>query len=149
MITRPLDVASHLRSEPRGFDWLFFANGALIAVFFVFFGSRFVVSPGIAVGFELPRAPGVNANAEPTTHVITVVNAGQILAGDGTRDINHLQEWLNAEAKTVPEPSLLIRSSAGVPTAVLMQIIGMANAAHFSVRVAAEELTPESGAPHK
>jgi biopolymer transport protein ExbD len=144
MITRPLDIASRLRPEPRSMDWLYIVNGGLIAVFFGFFGSRFVVSPGSAVQFELPRAPGVLVDAQPTTHVITVVNAGQIIAGDGPREISQLQGWLDAQARTVREPSLLVRASAQVPTAVLIQIIGMAKAANFKVIVAAEELKPEA-----
>jgi biopolymer transport protein ExbD len=139
MLTRPLDLASKLRREPRSFDWLFLMNGGLIVLFFFLFGSRFVLAPGLGVGFELPQAPGVNADARPTTHVITVVNAGQIFAGDGLRSIDQLQGWLEAQARTEKRPSLLVRASSGVPAAILTQILGMAHAAGFSVTLAAEE----------
>lgn len=120
-------------------DWLYFANAGLIALFFYLFGSRFVLSPGLGVDFELPHVAGANANAQQTTHVITVVNAGQILA-DGVRNLDELQPWLNAQAKTVSDPSLLIRSSARVPTGLLTEIAGMATEAQFKhVIVAAEE----------
>ena len=32
MITRPLDLASRLRPEPRSFDWLFYVNGGVIVL---------------------------------------------------------------------------------------------------------------------
>ena len=32
MITRPLDLASKLRPEPRNFDWLFFVNAGLLSL---------------------------------------------------------------------------------------------------------------------
>lgn len=147
MITRPLDLSSKLRSAPRSFDWLFFANIGLIALFFVLFGSRFVLAPGLGVDFELPQAPGANQNARVTTHVITVVNAGQILTGDGLRAIDQLPEWLSAQAKTEKHPSLLVRASANVPTSISTRIAGMAQAAGFSVQLAAEEPAKTNGAP--
>ncbi len=139
MITRPLDLSSKLRTPPRGFDWLFLVNGGLIVLFFFVFGSRYVLSPGLGVDFELPSVVGANQNARLTTHMINVVNAGQIFAGDGLRPLDQLQEWLNAQAKTDKHPSLLVRASAGVPTTVTAQILGMARAAGFEVTLAAEE----------
>ncbi len=139
MITRPLDLASRLREPPRNLDWLFYVNAGLIALFFVFFGSRFVLSPGLGVDFALPQIPAGAADLRLTTHVITVVDAGQIFAGDGRRDIEQLQSWLNEQAKTQKAPSLLVRASAGVPAAILTRILGMAHAAGFTVTLAAEE----------
>lgn len=146
MITRPLDLASRLRPQPRSFDWLFFVNAGLLVGFFLFFNSRFVLSPGLGVGFELPTVPGANRDARPTTHVITVVNAGQIFAGDGLRNLDQLQDWLNSEAKTQKYPSLLVRASGGVPATILTRILGMAHMAGFTVIVAAEEQPGTAGA---
>lgn len=139
MITRPLDLASRLRPEPRSSDWLFYVNGGLIALFFFLFGSRYVLSPGLGLDFQLPEVEGANAEARLTTHVITVVNAGQILVGDGRSDLDQLPAWLNAQAKTEKRPVLLIRASAGVPAMILTKIIGMAEKAGFSITLAAEE----------
>ena len=147
MITRPLELAARLRAEPRSFDCLFYVNAALLAGFFVFFGSRFVLSPGLGIDFALPESPGANAQARPTTHVITIVNAGQILVPEGVRTIDQIGEWLNREAKTARQPSLLIKASAGVPTALSARVMGMASTAGFAVTLAAEEpkLPAESG----
>lgn len=144
MIARPLDLASRLRRAPRSFDWLFFVNAGLLVLFFFFFGSRFVLSPGLSIGFELPRTAGARAGAQMTTHVITVVNAGQIFVGDGLRNMDQLQAWLQAEAKAEREPALLVRASAGVPAAILAKIVGLASSAGFRVMIAAEE--PVAGA---
>ena len=139
MITRPLDLASRLRPAPRNLDWLFFVNGGLIIFFFVFFGSRFVLSPGLGVEFELPKVAGALNDARVTTHVITVVNEGQIIVGDGMRTLDQLPEWFGAQAKTEKRPALLVRAGASVQASVLAQILGMAHTAGFEVTLAAEE----------
>lgn len=140
MITRPLDLASRLRPEPRSFDWLFFVNGGLIVFFFVLFGSRHVLSPGLAIDFQLPELAGANAGARATTHYVTVVSAGQIFAGDGLRDLKALPEWLREQARTVSKPSLLIQASGHVETAVITEISSAARRAGFlEIQVAAIE----------
>ena len=66
MITHPLDLASRLRPPPRSFDALFLVNGGLIILFFFLFGSRFVLAPGLGVGFQLPEMAAAGAGAAPT-----------------------------------------------------------------------------------
>lgn len=144
MITRPLDLASRLQPEPRSFDWLFYVNAGLIVLFFSVFGSRYILSPGLGMEFQLPQVAGAAAGARMTTHVITVVNAGQIFVGDGVRGIDELPAWLSVQARTEKHPSLLVRASAGVPSGLLARILGMARAAGFSVVVAAEEPAPNA-----
>lgn len=145
MITRPLDLASRLRREPRSYDWLFFVNVALIAFYFVLFGSRFVLSPGLGVDFALPQVDGASGGARPVTQMITVVNAGQIFVSDGLRSIDQLPDWLTGQAKTARHPSLLIRASADVPTKTIARIVGMAHAAGFEVTLAAEDAKASEG----
>lgn len=142
MISRPLDLASRLRPQPRSMDWLFYVNAGLLVLFFTLFGSKFVISPGLGVGFALPEVAGTKVDAKPTTHVISVVSAGQIIVGDGLRRMDQLQDWLNAQAKTEKSPSLLIQAGSMVPTAITAKIMGMANAAGFSVTLAALEPVP-------
>ena len=55
MITRPLDLASKLRPEPRSLDALFYVNVGVLALFFTMLGSRFVLAPGLGVDFQLPK----------------------------------------------------------------------------------------------
>ena len=140
MITRPLELASKLRPEPRSFDWLFFVNAGLLVLFFSLFGSRFVLAPGLGVEFQLPTVADANLAARPATHHITVVNTGLILAGDGPRNRQQLREWLVAEAKKEKQPSLLVLGNQNIPLSVVMEIASLAKAAGFAeVRIATSD----------
>jgi biopolymer transport protein ExbD len=133
MITRPLDLSSRLRPEPRNFDYLFFVNGGLIALFFVLFGSRFILAPGLGVEFRLPEMAGAVAGGATTERVISILPSGQIFA-DGLLNLVQLKEWLRVEAHKLKQPSLLIRASADVPVSELATIVSAAREAGF-VRV--------------
>jgi len=147
MITRPLDLASKLRPEPRGMDALFFVNVGLLAVFFLNFGSRFVLAPGLGVDFQMPGMAGALAGAATTDRVISVRQAGQIFADDGLLNLAQLREWLKTEAKKLKHPSLLVRASAGVPVSELAEIVSSAREAGFGrVVLGAEEAPSDSSA---
>jgi biopolymer transport protein ExbD len=147
MITRPLDLSSKLRPEPRNFDWMFFVNAGAIVLFFAVFGSRFVLAPGIGLNFRLPAAIGAEAGARRTTHVIDVSSAGNILTEDGQRTMAELKEWLRVQAMATKSPVLLVRADTNVvPLAVLMEIHSAAAPLGFEVQLAAEELTKQAPA---
>lgn len=139
MITRPLDLASKLRPEPRSFDAFFYVNVGALVLFFLVFGSRFVLAPGLGVDFKLPEMPGALPGAL-TTSTISVKNSGQIFA-DGLLSMAQLREWLKVEAKKNKHPSLLVRMSAGVPVSVQNEIVSAAREAGFgsNITLAAEE----------
>lgn len=140
MITRPLDLASKLRPEPRSFDFLFFVNGGLIVFCFVMFGSRFVLAPGLGLNFQVQELSGARAGAVPTTHRITVQTSDRIFTDAGPVGLAELKSWLAVQAKTVKQPSLLIIASKRVALGSIMEIGGMATAAGFvQVQSAAEE----------
>ncbi len=139
MITRPLDLSARLRPAPRHFDWLFFVNVGLLGLFFALFGSRFVLAPGLGVDFRLPLVAGANAGARPATHVISVINSGQIFTNDGLRKMSELGDWLKGKAKTTEAPLLLVRAGADVPTAVLADVASAARQAGFDMIWAAGE----------
>lgn len=130
MITRPLDLASRLRAEPPSFDFLFFVNGGLIALFFTLFGSRFVLAPGLGVEFQMPVLAGATTGAVTTDRYISVLPSGQIFA-DGLMNMDQLTDWLRREAKGLRDPSLLVRASAGVPVSQLTEIVSVAREAGF------------------
>jgi biopolymer transport protein ExbD len=118
MITHPLDLSSRLRRPPRSFDWVFFVNFGLIALFFVLFGSRFVLSPALAVdGKDLTlssTAEGVASNL-PSTLVMSVKANGQkIVDPNGLVTMEQLKVWLAERAKRTPGANLLIRFDAAV-----------------------------------
>jgi biopolymer transport protein ExbD len=149
MITRPLDLASKLRREPGGSEWLFLVNGALIVLFFGFFSSKFVLAPALGVDFHLPAMAGANADAQPATHYLSVTDSGQIFVRDGLLRVDQLAGWLRERMAEVrsqkhpPEPVLLVQASAGVPMQISARIVGAAREAGFKVRLALEE--PKSG----
>lgn len=146
MITRPLDLATRLRREPRNFDFLFFVNGGLLVLFFSLFGSRFVLAPGLGVDFRMPELAGARAGAAATERVISVLPSGQIFAANGLLNLAQLREWLKAEAGKLREPSLLIRASAGVPLSQLAEIVSAAQEAGFTRIVVGAEEPADGGA---
>ena len=153
MITRPLDLAARLRPPPRNFDWVFLVVGGLIVQFFLIFGSRFVLAPGLGVDFRLPTMPGALAGAATTTHVITIKsggfkNGGFVFAESGALNWKQFGDWLKTAAKTTRAPVLLVQASAGVPMADLADILTVAQEAGFSrVQFAADRpaLMPGGG----
>jgi len=146
MIMRPLDLASRLRPAPKNFDLLFLVNGGLLVLFFMLFGSQFVLSPGLGVDFRLPQMPGAMANAMATSSTISVKNSGQIFA-DGLLTMDQLREWLKVEARRSKHPSLLVRMSSGVSVSVQNDIVSAAREAGFgsNIVLAAEEPVVEPG----
>ncbi len=146
MISRPLELASRLRPEPKSLDWLFFVNGGLIVLFFFLFGSRFVLAPGLGINFQIPRMAGSMVGAAPTTHRISVVRADLIFVDEGAINAVDLRAWLDREAKKVQRPSLLVLVGSGVPTTDFTAIASAAHAAGFvHVQMAAQEPTAEPG----
>ena len=143
MITRPLELSSRLRPEPRTFDWLFYINGGLIVLFFSLFGSQFVLAPGLGVTFRLPTMPGALAGAAVTTHRISVVRSDLIFTtGEGAITAKQLRGWLEREAK---QASLLVLIGAGVPAADFTEIASAAHAAGFvHVQMGAQDATTPS-----
>ena len=147
MNTRPLDLASKLRPEPRSFDGLFFVNVGLIVLFFSLAGSRFVLAPGVGMDFELPRIHGAGAGAAETSYQITVERSGLIIIDDGPADLARLREWLKEQAKTPGLHRLLVTADVHVSNGQLTAIYGAAHDAGFEVQVAAQEARTVPGEP--
>lgn len=145
MITRPLDLASRLRPEPRNLDWLFFVNAGLLGLFFALFGSRFVLAPGLGVDFRLPVVAGANAGARPPTHVISITNGGQIFTNAGLQKMDEMGDWLLKQAVGVEAPLLLVRGGDRVPISVVADVASAARRAGFETIWAAEEPVKPSG----
>jgi biopolymer transport protein ExbD len=141
MITRPLDLTARLQPAPRNLDFLFFVNGGLIVLFFLLFGSRFVLAPGLGVDFAVPEMPGATAGAVRTTHVISVIRPGLIFVDDGAINFEQLRGWLKTQAAQTRQPSLLVRANSNsVPVTTLTDISSAAFQAGFTrVVVGAQE----------
>lgn len=118
MIARPLNLAATLRRQPRSFDWVFYVNFGLIALFFVLFGSRFVLSPALAVDgedFRIATVPEETAGLVASTLVVSVKANGQIFVDpNGLVNYEQLRVWLATRAKRTPGATLLIRPDQAV-----------------------------------
>jgi biopolymer transport protein ExbD len=147
MITHPLDLASKLRPPPRSFDSLFLVDGALIIVFFVLFGSRFVLAPGLGVSFRLPEMAGAVAAAAPTAVVISLPRSDMVLVDDGMLDYAQLEGWLERRARSEKGLALLVRADRRVPLEDLGVIAEMAANAGFTGGVQWAMEPVSSGAP--
>jgi biopolymer transport protein ExbD len=143
MITHPLDLAARLRPPPRSNDALFFVNGGLILVFFALFGSRFVLAPGLGVGFRLPEMAG--AGAAPTRVVISLPRSDMVLVDEGMLNYAQLRGWLEKRARSEKGLALLVRADRQVPLEDLGIIAEMAAKAGFTGGV---QWAMESGRPN-
>jgi biopolymer transport protein ExbD len=141
MTTRPLDLASKLRPEPRNFDALFYVNAGLIVLFFSLAGSPFVLAPGV----RLPRIHGAAAGASMTTHRVRVEPSGLIVIPDGPADMARLREWLKEEAKKPGQHTLLVTADVRVPSGEVAEICNAAYDAGFDVQQTADEAAEPAG----
>jgi len=138
MITHPLDLESRLRPPPRNFDALFLVNGALLVMFFLLFGSRFVLAPGLGLDFALPEMPGAMAGAATATVVISVPRSNMVLVESGLYNYEQLRGWLEERGRREPGLGLLVRADRNVPSGDLFILSEMAERAGFRVQLAAE-----------
>lgn len=137
MVTRPLELASRLRPPPRNFDFIFLVNGALIALFFTLFGSRFVLSPGLRVDgkdMDIPSLPDAVGNAMATDVVVSVKANGQIFIDEGLVGFDRLRIWLREQARKQPGAGLLIRADSSVSGETMAAIAGEARSLGFRVQ---------------
>ena len=140
MIARPLELADRLQSPPKNFDAFFYVNAGLLVLFFMLFGSRFVLEPGLGLDFQLPTVAGAREGAVGTTCHISVLRSEQIFTDDGLLNMAKLPAWLQAQAQKSRHPALLIRASTSVPVTDVSRIFSLARAAGFgSIVLAADE----------
>ncbi|MDF9832388.1 biopolymer transport protein ExbD [Ereboglobus sp. PH5-5] len=140
MIIRPLDLNSKLSPPPRSYDWVHFVNLTLIAMFFLFFGSRFILSPAIVVkssDFQLPSRPADRVSYVPGTTVVSIKGNGQIFADTGIVSHAQLEAWLAEKIKNSPDASLLVRADAAVTIEEVSRIADLAGEIGFKVSILA------------
>ncbi len=132
MITHPLDLASRLRPPPRSFDGLFLVNGALLVLFFLLFGSRFVLAPGLGVSFALPEVPAPLVGSARAPVVISVPRSDVVLVDDGMISYQQLRAWLQKRVGQEKGLVLLVRADRRVPSEDLGVVAHMAMEAGFA-----------------
>lgn len=143
MITRPLDLSSRLKRAPRGFDTLFYVNTGLLVVFFLLFGSRFVLSPGLGVDFQVPVMPGALEAASPTDVVVAIKGADMAFVEGAKVNFAGLRQYLTTRAQGREGLRLLVQADSALTTRDLTDVYEMARAAGFvSMQIAAEPAQP-------
>lgn len=147
MITRPLDLASRLRPVARGWDALFYVNVGALLLFFVLFGSRFVLSPGLAVDFALPKAGAAATSTVITDLVIAVPATGMAVVDGAVLDFQGLGAWLSEQTGKGGVPKrLLVQASGALPARDLAEIYALAARAGFAgVLIATDDAGSEQG----
>jgi len=139
MITRPLNLSARLRPPPRGFEFLFYVNGGLIALFFVLFGSRFVLSPGLGLDFSVPSMPEAMTGAVSTDVVVAIKGADMAFVEGAKVNFTGLRQYLIERAHGRTAMRLLVQADAALTTRDLTAVYDMAREAGFaSVQIAAE-----------
>ncbi|MFT3782888.1 MAG: biopolymer transporter ExbD [Nibricoccus sp.] len=143
MITRPLDLLSKLRPPPRNYDFLFLVNGALIALFFSLFGSRFILSPGLRISgadLQIGSSPYAIEAAQYTRVTISVYASGEMWGDSGLLNDAQLTPWLKKQAKRAPDSVLLVIMDKNAPSEMLKKIYDAARAVGFkSIQLAAQQ----------
>ncbi|MFH1498861.1 MAG: biopolymer transporter ExbD [Verrucomicrobiota bacterium] len=146
MITRPLDLSARLRPAPRSLDVFFYVNVGFMALMFVLFGSRFVLSPGLGTDFALPAAGDVIAQASSTDVVIAVRRTDMALVEGAVLNFADLERWLGSRVEGRTGLRLLIQADAAVSAQDIAQLHRMAADAGFAgVIIAAEPASAEAG----
>lgn len=144
MITRPLDLQSKLTAPPRDFDVFFWVTGALIALLFSLQGSRFIVSPGVAVqvgqdpSLVLPEA--TNTQLGGASVVVSYRRDNMILFEGGVYDLRRFQPVLEEYAKKHRGSSMLVQMDKQVTMQGFFALSDIARKAGFTVvMIPAEE----------
>ena len=135
MITRPLDLVSRVRPAPASFDAFYFINAVALFMFFLLFGSRFVLAPGLGVGrpggFSLPVMAGAKNGGVMTNVVVSVPGPGVALVDKGMISFAQLNDWLKIQARGRKAPALLVRADRHVPMQDIADLAAMAKADGF------------------
>ncbi len=138
MVTQPLDLVAHLRRPPRNLDVFFYADIALLAVFFVLMGSQFVLAPGMPM--ELPSVEGSSELGRPADLVVSMRGDNVVLFEGGLFPLAGFGPQLAAMIKARGAETVLVRVDRQVTAQGLLDLCIAARAAGAKqVQIAAEE----------
>lgn len=138
MVTQPLDLEAHLRPPPRNMDVFFYADIALLAVFFVMMGSPFVLAPGMPM--ELPAIERSGELARPADVVVSMRGDNIVLFEGGLFPLAGFESRLAAIVKSRGAETVLVRVDRQVSAQGLLDLCTAARAAGAKqMQIAAEE----------
>lgn len=138
MVTQPLELQSHLRGRPRNLDVFYFADLALLAVFFLLMGSQFVLAPGMPM--DLPVLPNSTELAQPADLVVSFRSDDAVLFEGGLYPLGAFQSRLAEVVKARGAETILVRVDRQVTAQGLLNLCAAARSAGAKhVQIAAEE----------
>jgi biopolymer transport protein ExbD len=147
MITRPLDLQSKVSPAPRDFDVFFWVAGVVIVLLFALHGSRFIVTPGVAVqigqdpALELPQAS--NSVLGRASVVVSYRRDNMILFEGGVYELQTFRPVLEAYAKRNPGTAMLVQMDKQVTMQGWMALKDIAEKAGFVTMIVAID-SPEA-----
>jgi biopolymer transport protein ExbD len=149
MITQPLELAAKLRPPPRDMDVFFWANGALIVLFFSLLGSRFVLTSGEMVGVGQggdSHLPQMGSTMLGSASVVVSYRRDEMILFEGRiYERANFRAALEAYAKAHPGAALQVRVDKQVSMQGFLALCDMARTAGFAnVFVAAEPAAGEA-----
>jgi biopolymer transport protein ExbD len=143
MVTQPLDLQSHLRPPPRSFDFFYFADLALLGVFFLLMGSQFVLAPGMPM--NLPVMEDSTGLAQPADLVVSMRGDDGILFEGGLFPLKAFESKLAEVMAARGATAVLVRVDRQVTAQGLLDLCAAARRAGARhVQIAAEELRGSS-----
>lgn len=138
MVTQPLDLQSHLRPAPRNLDVFYFADLALLGVFFLLMGSQFVLAPGMPM--SLPVMENSTDLAQPADVVVSMRGDDGILFEGGLFPLEAFQSKLAEIVAARGVETVLVRVDRQVTAQGLLDLCAAARRAGArNVQIAAEE----------
>jgi biopolymer transport protein ExbD len=143
VITQPLELLARVRRPPRSNDVLAYVSVGALALLFVLFGSKYVLSPGIPI--SLPRDPLARQSAAPTDLVVNMQRDNIILFEAGRYSLDGFKQRLGTLVQAQGPVRLLLRADRQVSGQALINFTAVAMEAGCAVQLAAD-VPAESGA---
>ncbi len=148
MISQPLELRARLRPPPRDLDVFFWANVAIVCLFFALLGSRFVLAPGLWVSVQPPGQAEFNlptvrsAMQGAATVVVSYRRDNMILFEGGIYEFKDFRPVLERYAQAHPKAALLVRFDRQVSMQGFTELCDLARAAGFATVLLATESAP-------
>jgi biopolymer transport protein ExbD len=156
MITRPLDLVSRVSPPPRDVDYFAWVNVGLIALFFLLFGSRFVLAPGLPIGvgdggrtIEPPTIGAASDTPGPSSVVVSVRRDNVVLFDGGVYSLPDLRKQMADYTKNHSGAVLLVRADRQVSVQALLDLCDMAKSVGFTSVLLAGESPVSENSPIK
>lgn len=148
MITRPFQLEARVSKPAGGLDLVPFLDVVVILLFFGLLGSRFILSPGVAVNLRLPTMLGAPTDALPTSRVLTigeVAGSEMVIFEDRILNMVSLERLFTEREGAFADEVLLVRIDRDVSMVLLVRLCDLAKRAGFSQILLAAE--PEPAVP--